>query len=553
MSDYRNFKTPFYDIEIRDPTGTRKVKLPHHILRLVTKIKLVEALDSSQPNTISIEIIEGSREPASPDPGKGTSGLYMLDNSIGGSITNRTGAITDLRFSGNSGITFFNDEERRLGRIDDRPQKNTRGQIITRTHPNEVKTPIFLFQERNILRITFGYLEDKKTHRTVNGRIVMFATDYPDIGPIKSIITATSTETFLDQVAPSKGFPLSRIIKFGEINSQEDISTSQLLNEICDRLGIAEKDRIISSTFTAPKEEKDKSKLIAAGQSFKNFLDQLALKNNAYWKMVPKKNGKEKFFFMTKKDFEAETILNDPILFTYKSPGSIIKSVNIKADFGGFGADTKVGLTETGQCKANTESTDIPSVLYKSAKDGKQEQLLDLDPTKDINVCRELVTFFDGTFSISERAGTNSSSSTGISWTSHAESLPTQSDEKHDQDIAKADAEDKKRVISLEMVTIGYTQIIPGVLEIKGLGSRYSGKYRIMSVDHTIDNSGYFTRVSAVSFSTSKGGLNHTAADKGKETFERRDLFTPTKAAAEKDAASSAENAKKYRTIFKKG
>src|ERR1700740_1693046 len=118
-ADYRKFKTPYYEIYVSDSTGKRMVKLPHHIIRLVEKVKIVEAFTPEVAfSTLTIDFVEGSREPASPDATLGTSGLYKVpisagpdgynaDMNIAGSITNRAGSISDLRFSGSGGITFM--------------------------------------------------------------------------------------------------------------------------------------------------------------------------------------------------------------------------------------------------------------------------------------------------------------------------------------------------------------------------------------------------------------------------------------------------------------
>jgi len=73
--DYRKFKTPFYEVEIGDSTGQRLVKLPHHVARLIQKVEILETFTPGQFSTITITMIEGSREPASQDPTMGNGGL----------------------------------------------------------------------------------------------------------------------------------------------------------------------------------------------------------------------------------------------------------------------------------------------------------------------------------------------------------------------------------------------------------------------------------------------------------------------------------------------
>src|SRR6266478_6602950 len=192
LEGYSKFKTPFYEIQVSDSTGKRKVELPHHILRLVEKVEVFETFQTSENKefgTLTVHFIEGSREPANKDVSIGTEGLYSVplekDNSdldISGSLTNRTGIITDLRFSGNSGITFLIDEEKRSGKVDNTAQKNVINQKTIRQHNRESSAPLFLFQERNQIKVTWGYKEDPQTVRSFIGHIIMVQTDFPESG-----------------------------------------------------------------------------------------------------------------------------------------------------------------------------------------------------------------------------------------------------------------------------------------------------------------------------------------------------------------------------------
>jgi hypothetical protein len=385
MGDYRRFKTPFYEITVSDPNGKRKIKLPQHLLNLVSKIDIQRTIGDF--DVINIEMVEGSREPGSQDPTLGTSGLYNIDNNIGGSITNRTGAIADLRFSGTNGITFFTDFERKQGALDRRVQKNRSGKLITRTHKKEPKAPVFLFQERNLVTIRWGYKENPSEIASITGRILMLTTSYPDIGPIKSKIMATSPEVFLDQVTATKGKTFGEIVTTGfndKILSVKDKPTDQLLEEICKSLNM---NCVVSSKLPAEKLEKDRSKVMVAGQSFQQFLTELARRHNCYYRIHTNSSGKETLVFVKKEEYEKEPILSNSELFTYKSPGSIIKNISIKADFGKFATSAQVGSTENGTPKTTKSEVEL-MVTHEVVDGGRRENIHNLDP-RDINLCRD--------------------------------------------------------------------------------------------------------------------------------------------------------------------
>ena len=517
MGDYRRFKTPFYEITISDPNGKRKIKLPHHILRLISRVDIQRTISGF--DIINLEIIEGSREPASQDPSAGTSGLYNLDSNIGGSITNRTGAVTNLRFSGNNGITFFNEFERNQGAIDRRVQKNIDGNKTTRAHPEEPKTPIFLFQERNLITIRWGYREDPSLVSTASGRIVMFTTDYPDTGPIKSKIVASSTEIFLDQITATKGKTFGEVVTTGagnKILGVKDKATDVMLKEICDASGI---DCIISPNLPAATLEKDRAKVLMAGQSFKQFLDALALESNCYYKMIPNEDGKETLIFIKKSDYEKEVAFKNTELFTYKSPGSIIKSISIKADFSGFERTSQVGSDENGDSKEVTTEVGLFSV-HNTELGGKREQIYSQDP-RDISPIKSLLEVINpkakNFTSVDQQNFTSVYGAASDNYSSKVEITPNESNDSDYSDAAAADNEMEKRILTLDMTLIGFPILPPGVIEIKGLGARYNGKYRIQTLQHIIDDAGYFTKVVATSFATAFGGTRHPDLPKGIE------------------------------------
>jgi hypothetical protein len=515
-ADYRNFKTPYFEIEIGDSTGQRLVKLPHHILRLVEKVEILETFDPPGVNTIKLTFIEGSREPASPDQQLGTDGLYKIPNSeggspktdISGSITNRSGTITDLRFSGSSGITFLTEQEQRTGRVDNSVQENIIGQNVTRKHVKEPTAPLFLFQERNQVRVTWGYKEDPSSVRSIRAYILHLSTTFPENGPTRTVVTCEDTGRVLDQVAPVKGVPFGRRVTSPKGNSVitfEDLETDTLIRNICDKAGLP---CIVSTDLPAPKMDADKQKVWIAGESFHQFMTRLADAHGCYYKVTPDpENGRDTIIFIKKADFEGKVIIGDKTLTTYKGPGTLLRTVDIKIDFAGLAGNARTGVNKEGSRTSsnNGDGQDL-EVLYTN--EGQPEQHIPMSPVgqgNEVGAAKGIVdTVLEG-------------ESTGVT-----DVHPTESSGTLDA-RSKLGAKEQERKILLEFTTLGYTRFTPGVVDFRNIGVRYSGKYRLITVTHTIDSSGYSTKGTGISFALRAGGVPNPEAQKGQDAEEGKE------------------------------
>lgn len=140
----RNF---FYDISISTPDGKKTVRLNQTLLRMCTQVDIVEAVASEigeGVNSATLTFVEADFLPDGLDktPAEGTFGR--------GFITNRTGALMDIRFDTEKGFTYVTPEELQSGLTQ---SSRTKGGTT-----EEVK---FLFSNNNILDITWGNLEPK--------------------------------------------------------------------------------------------------------------------------------------------------------------------------------------------------------------------------------------------------------------------------------------------------------------------------------------------------------------------------------------------------------
>lgn len=502
-ADYRAFKTPFFEIEISDPSGKSKVRLPDFLLRLVSRIEIQENLmcgEYTDPSVMTIEFVEGSREPASPNYKLGTDGLYKLpidgdetDSQIAGSLTNRAGILTDLRFSGNNGITFLTDEEKRTGKVDNNLQTSIDGNQVTRTFKEDKKPPKFLFQQRNKIKVTWGYLESPDMRRSVTLPIMMLATNFPESGMPTTTITCQSMAVQLDQMTGKNGKGFSEKItveKNGHTSYVfKDKTTEQVVKEIATKAGMK---FIVSQNLLNSIVDKDKQKVLMAGESIHQFLYKLARLSGAYYEILPDKDGNETLYFISKQDMESSPIVKDAELLNWKGPGSILKSVNVSADFTALIGNAQKSVDENG----NVQSVDnkVPERLLKNPKSSETNRPAEFNPS-------------DPTSSNQSPTAVNTSNNVlGGGHTGSVEVSPSKSAERNN-DTSQAVADEKSRTVKIDFTVVGHPKFSPGVMEITGIGVRYSGKYRVINVTHKLDSSGYITTCSGLSSFLASGGV----------------------------------------------
>lgn len=500
--DYSKFRTPFYEVRVSDSSGKRSVSLPHHILRLVEKIEITETFEKEEFSTITMSIVEGSREPASQDPSLGTNGMYKLntsegrtDTNISGSITNRTGSITDLRFSGDSGITFLTESELKNGKVSEVVQENVIGKDTTRSHPGEASAPRFLFQERNQLIIRWGYLEDSKNTRTIRGYIANVKVDYTENSGVTTTITAFTAKAFLDQVTPRKGVPFGRASKTQGNNfvvTLQDQNSKDLLEEICSKIGIK---CIVSSDLPNPTQDKFHTKVWVAGQSFTQFLNNLASEHDSYWDIVPDpKNGDDILIFIKHNDLYSQPIKDGDQIFDYKNPQSLLLNVSLTAKFDIIGGAGQLGLDQNGEpIRNSTEFGEKFQLFSKKTDSNKKEEAVDYRPTK-VNPIQSAKGLNDNLL--------------GGSSTGTVELNPSQGDTGQFSEAADVFAKSALGgALTLEFTSLGYPKITPGKAKFTGLGVRFSGNYDIKTVTHTIEPGSYLVKGTALSPAVAVGGV----------------------------------------------
>lgn len=505
QTDYREFKTPYFKIEIAAASSSTYVELPEHVHRLVKKIEIMETkqAECDYSQQVLITMIEGSREPSAQTDEAALLQLYSLGAS-GGALTNKVGLVTDLRFTNKgTGLTALNaaNVDKAVAFLKQFSEDSeTSTKIINNVNiPKE--DPKYLFQEFNKVRLTWGYLEDPSSARVLKTVVYAWQTEFPEAGQPETTITCLGFDAVLTQMAYSKAITL-KDLKVNNISvdpntgtkSEEykGLKTKEALEYLCEKFGITPyiSDKIDVNT--------DVPRVIPAGMSLDTFFHQVARETQCYYHIfIDPFTDKVSMIFVPKQEYDKQVALNTN-LFAYKQPGSIIKSISIRADFSGFFGAYK------GNYKSNGESVTAVSdngVNVTVLFDKKVEAVP--DPASNPNA-------LENAKKGKETYGTS---------TQKAEINPNASNSDYANKGSIKDAFcAKNRLIFMELTCLGFTKIFPPmVIQVSNIGSRYSGQYKIEAVTHTIDESGYICRITAKTHQITGAGYQNPNATKGKE------------------------------------
>jgi len=489
-TDYDKYKTPFFRITIAKANGSSVYELPPYLLGLVEKVEIIESKAGCNITSLfHLTFKEGSREPFDKSLNTKTSALY----SKTGEVTNATGMFTDLRFVdggfsslipsavGFTSSALSSPEAGVTGDLGKAPQNRT----IIGDDKAEATNIHYVFQERNKVQVVWGYLEDQQNQRTIRGDIIMIQSDFPEAGHPQVVVTCSGPGSWLDQLAPVTATYFRDTVataftnKLGiPISSFKDMSIKSAINKLLPGFKLFVSDNILASKIEA-----NKSKVLPSGHSADKFLRKLAKENNAmfitYYSPI---DGKPCAAFISRTDYLSTPVINSPGLTTYKAPGSLIKSISVKADFNSLSGSGHGGVDNTGKTQIVTAGNATTDELFYG-KSG----LVNTDPVSKANEIAEARKISDSVFK--DDAGR----------VSKFEMNPNPNDTSYMTGRAKSKAACMGRTIFLEFSALGYTRFTVGTINFGGLGNRYSGFYEVLTVTHTIDSSGYNCRGSAES------------------------------------------------------
>ena len=323
---------------------------------------------------------------------------------------------------------------------------------------------------------------------------MVVTSEFPEKGTPKTTIVCHDSAAVADQVATNKGKHFGIETDAGEDesgNKLQDIKSTPIgetLVKLCEDAGLAEP--IVSDKFRVEQYDEGKAAYWQGGESFHQFLTRLARKHNAVYKLlIDPATGKDRIIFIDKVEWEKYPILTDEALLKYKGVGSIIKSINITADYGKGVGTFMASIDEEGR-KVAADAKLPQSALFEG------QQMQSNSPTADNPV------------GIAEAAHKIAPDGTSANVAISAESGP-------DNISGAAQSEtDNGQVVSLNFTTLGFTRLTLGSAKFSGIGNRYTGFYNIRTITHTLDSNGYNCKGIATSFKNAEGGLEPPAGKK---------------------------------------
>lgn len=512
-AEYDKFKTPFFEISIGDSQGSNMTALPPQLARLVEKVDINETLCCNSFNQITIVFNEGSREPYNVDGASAPEDVYPSGGQPSG-LSNQSGMLTDLRIpTGGLAIPVT------LPTILTSPGSTLSLSLLNAPPTPDVEPvlpaiPIdtdihYLLQQRNQVSVKWGYKESPDTVRIASAYIMMVTSEFPEAGTPKVTVVCHDSSAAADQIVTNKSRRFGLPVPSGTVNEstgkplfeEQDLPIHLVLAEFCDVT-----DCIISLDFRAKLFEQSKTKQWFAGHSLHQFLSEMARRHNAVYKfLINPGTGKDTLIFISREDWEQYPIVGDESLFHYRGNGSLIKSVNIRADFGGPVGTFLKGINEEGgHIERNAPA--VTETLFASEKQQDNSPL--------------------GANSIQLAAKAEKAARGGLSGAAQvsAETAP-----ENLKDLSRNNTNKQgSNLVSLDFSCLGFTLLSPGTLKFSGIGERYTGFYNVKTVTHSLGSDGYQCKGTAVSFKNSKGGVSLTD-DKIQQGIEQvsLDLFNP--------------------------
>lgn len=491
-TDYGRFRTPFRKIEVGDSSGNNMQELPPDLYKLVEKIEIIETLSSGTclyNHQIAITFIEGSREPLQTDSDNENAFYKTSDTS---SLNNRVGLIPDLIFQPNGSIGFLKEVGSLIAQ--QLPSINSLQSLSNFTPSLEDiniisgtanATTNFVFKEGNFIKVTFGYIEDPDNQRAIMSPIKLLETEFPDNDQPRTTITCIGLENSIDKISTPIGKSFSIPIPTGisetgqPLFNYQDQSIGQIISSVLPGIKT-----IISNKFLAPLLDKHSIKVWAAGESFYQFMQKQASRMNAYTGVVIDAGTHEEvFFFISKEDYNNSLIITDPNFFNFKQPGSILKNVHIRADFGNMSGVMGGGVNDNGKPVYQGYNKLVATPIAQG------EAVMDLSENNKIS---QIVS-----------SNTRGGQAVGKVFSSPEANTPGALSDR----AASYNNCGYSKIIGLEFTCLGYPLLFPGPIKIGNIGTRYSGVYNVLSVTHTLDASGYVCKGSATSMSLVGGGV----------------------------------------------
>lgn len=486
-------KNYFYRMKIISPDGNQSAELTDEILRLVTGVTISESSysdDSQTYPTLTMTLNETSYLPEDDS-------FSSVNPKVRGQLTNRPGSILDIRFDSEKGFTYVSKEELESGRTrSDRAQSNTSQPVV------------FLFGGNNKIEIEWGLLQPKTSRK----RVFTLTTISVQRGGSGH---GTVTITALDGMQLAEKTTLSRGKVFANPTNKAPNTLKQVLFQVTRVLDYdLEFDGQLVTAFppftdkyvqtrteqggdTAPPDPKYPITL-TRHMNLHEFVRELANQySSSYEYDTDPKTGRTKLVF-TPRNVKYGTA---NYTFTYKDPSAGMLSYKIDSVEGQFnpvtsstnssdGGETE-SLTVTEQLVINNNGT-----TSAERTTNKQNEAPKVPSPQDKNTANRLNQTLPGLLNV------------GVGVT-HPSKVPEALDQS-----SKSMYDRAKFLSTITVTTLGNPAYRPGLAKLNNIGLRYSTYYRMFTVQHTLNNSGYICTFNGKSQFLAEGGTDAGEAAK---------------------------------------
>jgi hypothetical protein len=499
---YRNqAKNFFYDITVSTPDGKKTARLTDTLLKLCTQADIMEAVASEEgdgASSLTLTFIEADFLPDDLDksPVEGVSGR--------GYITNRTGALIDLRFDSEKGFTYVTPQELQSGLTQS-----------SRTKSNKTEEVAFLFSTNNIVDITWGHLEPRASRsRRFKIGTVSYSTG---AGGNTMTLQCFNLQKELARIKLSEG-------KTWVSKEGEPLSLKQCVHTIArvfgarlvfDGADITDKE--MENYIPPSKYEYERTKLggdtristngtplyLLRSQSIDFWLKDLARDFNSTYEIFEDPLDVGKGIPVIK--FTAKAIRFKKVMKTlnYRDPNGIMLEFQFNTIAGEVSKETNVSaVSENG--KAESE------ILEPELTDGTNRGTAPAKTFEGIPLI-----FRDRAQIILER------DLVGTSMTAPATSQSSV------EGKAQSGIQNTSFMGFITVKTIGHPDFQPDVMDIQGVGVRASTTYRFFQVQHSLSSAGYICTMQGKTQESIDQGVSNTEQLKSNSEYNIVPLQTP--------------------------
>lgn len=523
LVDLSQMASPFFEVRVGPPGVTT-----NNLTLLSPEIhKLIKLFEYN-------EVVNGGKESAS------RIRLVFLEDS------HQSGSILDLQFTNSGRIRSLTEAEVKKGQqrekeikiqeeklanlTDDSPEKKEAlaKRIIELRNIQANQFPRFLFQERNIIEVTWGYHNNSKHSdlrpRTVRGEILQIRHRAPDEDiPATEILAVDLGSGELDKIYPQEAInftvgEVKRRLGDKNINVTTNLFTGEALPDdhpasVIDIVNTLAKGGFLKNTKAAidlteeelklDQQDRNSARVWSLGTSMHDFLGELAEKIFAHYYIntIGPKNTTV-LNFVSRRKFESsgrfhflwKSGLNERGIETNNKDVLYNTVKNYDLALYPNGGD---GASSTGVCSSTKKpvgSIAGASVVFSP----RHSELKELE----IKLNEEIKTQALKPDS-SDPKNAESNQSTGISV--YSDNCGANDHEANADRLAGR----MERNLKLEFTSIGIPQLTPTTIKMSNIGLRYSGIYYLLSVNHKItDSEGYICSCVGESNSVASGGSN---------------------------------------------